>query len=30
VATPYCEPGYSVANDGTCYVGCVMSSACAP
>jgi hypothetical protein len=25
---PYCEPTYSVANDGSCYVGCVKSSAC--
>jgi hypothetical protein len=27
-AAPYCEPTYSVANDGSCYVGCVKSSAC--
>jgi hypothetical protein len=30
IATPYCESGYAVANDGSCYVGCVKSSACAP
>ncbi len=28
--TPYCEPGYSVETNGTCYVGCVMSSVCEP
>jgi hypothetical protein len=30
VATPYCEPTFSVANDGSCWLGCVKSSACAP
>jgi len=30
VATPYCEPGYAVETNGTCYVGCVISSVCQP
>ena len=30
LAPPYCESGYAVATDGSCYVGCVKSSACAP
>ncbi len=30
VVAPSCEPTFSVANDGSCYLGCVMSSACAP
>jgi len=29
-AAPYCESTYSVSNDGSCYVGCIKSSACAP
>jgi len=27
-APPYCEPGYSAANDFSCYLGCVKSSIC--